>query len=98
MGKLEVRAFPIPFKTNVEVEMPYVVTILGMEFRGKAGVPKQLHVIALVDPESAPSTQKFRLMMEGVPSDDDGNLRYQPAWHASTDKPRPMSCWLFIRA
>lgn len=95
--RLEVQAFPIPVKANVDLEMPRVISILGMEARGKAGVPKQLHVIALVEPGSPKSVQRFRLMMEGVPMDDGMDFNVAPVGHASIDKPKPAGYWLFLR-
>jgi hypothetical protein len=95
--RVEIQAFPIPFKTDIELEMPTVISILGMEARGKAGTPKQLHVIALVDPDSARTTQKFRLMMEGIPSNDGLDFNVRAIGHATIDKPKPASYWLFLR-
>lgn len=94
--RLEIQAFPIPVKTNVDLEMPQVISILGLEARGKAGVPKQLHVVALVDPDMPKSVQTFRLMTEGVPSDN-ADFNVIPVGHATIEKPRPTTYWLFLR-
>lgn len=90
----EIRSYPFPISTSIELKLPKVLEFLGIEHRPEAKVRSgTLFLVALVEPGTEETVYKFRMGCEGVALPPGFSTRV--LGNCRVEKPKPVTYWLF---